>query len=525
MNLTVKHRLFLAFGLLIIITLSLGLYANFTLQVVNDKSLEITSTWLPGVELAGDIETLVADIRINEFRHIAATREKDINEMEELIANNKQEIENYLAEYEKNVYDNHNKNLLIVTRSEWRNFLEADQRVINLSRENKNQEAMDTMQQESQALYSYARHALADLVNYNQDNADKASLEVHTLHKQSQSLLLSAILIAALLGISAAYFISRSITTPLKNIEKNANMLAAGDLTVEDIRVKGKNEISSLADSFNSMKNNLNAAIGHLAVTAREISETSSGLASQAEQTSAAATENAATVEEIATTIDQVAQDSNNVSSVSTGISQKAMKGNEGIEQLNKQITIISTSSEKASGVIENLSQTLNKVGQIVNLITGIADQTNLLALNAAIEAARAGEQGRGFAVVAEEVRKLAEQSSNAAKQITGLIQNVQTESQLAVETMNQGNHEVTLGVQVANEVGEILTGILSEIGGLSEKIHDVAAASEQVSAGVENVASSTEEQTAAMQEVSASTENLKKMASDIDQLVNKFKL
>lgn len=186
---------------------------------------------------------------------------------------------------------------------------------------------------------------------------------------------------------------------------------------------------------------------------------------------------------------------------------------------------IHSSSSAKAGQVMGELSQTLLKVNQIVDVITGIADQTNLLALNAAIEAARAGEQGRGFVVVAEEVRKLAEQSAGAAKEIHDLIDNVQGESKLAVETMAQGNIEVQEGVRIANEAGSILHAILGEISDLSLKIEDVAAAAEQVAAGVQNVASSTEEQTAAMEEVTAVTADLKRIALNMNDVVEKFKV
>lgn len=181
--------------------------------------------------------------------------------------------------------------------------------------------------------------------------------------------------------------------------------------------------------------------------------------------------------------------------------------------------------SSDSSQVVNGLSDSLNQVNQIVDLINNIADQTNLLALNAAIEAARAGEQGRGFAVVADEVRKLAEQSAHASKDINELILKVLSESKRAVEAMTEGNKQVKVGALIAGEAGGKFHEIIALINQLVNQVQNVAAASEQVSAGVQNVAATTEEQTAAMEEVSSATDQLASMATDLHALVAKYRL
>jgi methyl-accepting chemotaxis protein len=193
---------------------------------------------------------------------------------------------------------------------------------------------------------------------------------------------------------------------------------------------------------------------------------------------------------------------------------------------------------------VANLGERSVQIGQIVDTISGIAGQTNLLALNAAIEAARAGEQGRGFAVVADEVRKLAEQSQDATKQIADLIQEIQGETDKAVVAMNQGTHEVKVGTEVVSVAGQAFGEITLLITQVSDQIQDISAAIQQVTSGsqlivssvqdidgiskkvaeeAETVSAATEEQSASMEEIAASSQSLAKMARDLEAAVSKF--
>ena len=525
MNMSVKKRLFLANGLLIGIIICLGLYANFTMGKINGKLTEISNYWLAGVQHAEEINALISDTRAREFRHILANSANEMQEMEDTIAQNKEEINKHLATYEKSIASDRDRNYYTVLKSEWNNYLETNERLLELSRTGQKEEAQKVMKGESLTLYDAAVTASKEIVKYNQEQSSLASQEGDNLHQQSVFMLTLAILLAVGLGIATAYYIVRSINVPLREIEESANKMAQGDMTIEDIKIRSKDEIGHLAEAFNIMKNNFKNTLDQLIETANHLIDVAGGLNDQAQQTATGATETATTMNEIAATVEQVSSNIQEVATVSDTAAKHANAGNDGLIKVNSQIQTITHSTNEVAQVIQRLNQNSLEIGKIVNMITGIADQTNLLALNAAIEAARAGEQGRGFAVVAEEVRKLAEQSATATKEIARLIKDIQKETQLAVQKIEQDNREVAAGGAVIQDVSHTFQEIITSVQGLTSQIQQIASATQQMSAGVQNVAASTEEQTAAMEEVTSTAESLNKVSDDLKDLVGHFKI
>lgn len=347
---------------------------------------------------------------------------------------------------------------------------------------------------------------------------------------------LGVVLAASALVVVVAYLIARNISRPIGTIASQVKRVASGDLSVQHIAVKSNDEIGRLAGDFNTMFSNLKDIIGQVAAHSTEVSSTAEQLSSIAEQTQQTtrnivsavrevnngaelqvqgAEESARAMEEMAIGIQRIAESSGVVSEASIEMTKEAQQGNRSIQKAVEQMAILRTSVDNLAEVIRLLGDRSQAIGQIVEVISAISAQTNLLALNAAIEAARAGEHGKGFAVVADEVRKLAEQSEESARQIAELIQDIQADTNRSVQAMDQGTREMNLGIEAVNEAGEAFGRILSAAQNVANQIQEVSAASEELSSGSEEVAASVGEMARIAKE---SAENLRRVAAASDE-------
>lgn len=381
------------------------------------------------------------------------------------------------------------------------------------------------------------------------------------------SLTVWAIIILLLVLLSV--MIRKRILVPLKRVADTLGKVSEGSLTgqLEEKYVLRTDEIGDISSSVNVMIRQLRQLISHIGDTAALVSasseqlSTSSGETSQAshiiaeaiqavaqgaERQATGSSESVESVMEMITGVNSIEQISNVVSEASQLAANEAEQGNERVQRAVRQMNEISATVHRSADVVQRLGERSEEIGKIVVMITQVAAQTNILALNAAIEAARAGEEGRGFAVVAGEVRKLAAQSEDSARQISALVEEVLSYTHQAVEAMNIGTEEVQAGLAAVNESGEAFQNILSsvknvsgQIQGVSTVVHQLSVLSEQVAgtvrenaaiaresaAATQNVVATTEEQLAAMQEIAASAVSLNHAAEDLRLATEKFEI
>ena len=228
-------------------------------------------------------------------------------------------------------------------------------------------------------------------------------------------------------------------------------------------------------------------------------------------------------MEEMSATVIEVAKNSQQASESARSAHETAARGGDVVGQAIEAMKEVAESTTVSAVTVKSLGKRSEDIGSIVSVINEIADQTNLLALNAAIEAARAGEQGRGFAVVADEVRRLAERTSKATKEISGMITAIQEETGKAVGAMNSGVSRVENGVKLANQAGEALHQIVSGVENVSEMIGQIATSAEEQSATTDEITQSMDSiagvavaNVGSIAEVSHATEDLAKLAAEL---------
>ncbi|MDZ4133494.1 MAG: methyl-accepting chemotaxis protein, partial [Dethiobacteria bacterium] len=302
--------------------------------------------------------------------------------------------------------------------------------------------------------------------------------------------------------------------------------LARGDFSVDvpDYALKLKDEFGDLARGLATTTVSLRGLINQAVELSTGVNSGSESVSAASEEMSSSLEELSASINEFAGNAQSLSENSQVMAETNARILSRAEEGNKAIEGAVNQMKVINNRVSELQVVITEVDQRSNDIGKILGVITDIAEQTNLLALNAAIEAARAGEQGRGFAVVAEEVRKLAEQSARAAKEIGDLIVATQNESRKALESMTLGVRDVEEGSKVVSETGTTFFFILDEVKSISKQVEETAAAAQELSAGSEEMSASIEEQSSTMEEMAATAEELRAAAEKLYRDLQKFK-
>ena len=370
-----------------------------------------------------------------------------------------------------------------------------------------------------------------------------------------------------IIGMISIMLFSKRFTNPIVEIVEKATQVSKGDLTVKELNIKNKDEIGELANSFNKMIHNLKELIGNVNNSSQQVAATSEELTASSEQTSQAteqitesimevstgtddslqgAKKSTEVVNDISNKIKQITSNIQSVTSSSLETVERAKHGNNIIHKAINQMNLVNQSNQDMERVISSLGTKSKQIDQVISLITDIAEQTNLLALNAAIEAARAGEHGKGFAVVADEVRKLAEQAGNATNDVSSLISEIQLGVDDTVKSVSEGQERIDHGISMVNEAGESFQSISSDIDGVSTQIQEISAAIQQINDGTnqlvetinhteqiaeessehaQSVAAAAEEQNASMEEIASAAHNLSKMAEELQNYINQFKV
>jgi len=431
--------------------------------------------------------------------------------------------------------------------------------------EGKRDDAIVYFNIQASSLLEHMNELLDDIASISMEETVKANESIKRGMNFSMILTAILILIALLINAGLVLLVSSLITKPISELRKLMADAADGDLGGR-MALQSRDELGRLADSFNRMMDDMSAIIRKIGETSVQLAASSQQLTASAEQTGKASETIATSMQEVASGMIRQAEQVTNgldatrqINEQATDVSHRtqaaaesalttsgiAMEGSRTMRQASASMQEIQTSVRQLSESIRLLETHSGQIGKIAGTISDIADQTNLLALNASIEAARAGEQGRGFAVVASEVRKLAEQSQEAAKTVQRIVADVQRHMHQAVDSMEATAGRVTEGQTAVEEADRTFGAIGEAVDRLAEQmreaslaaqsmaeeanrienlIADLHAISDSTRAETEQVSAATEEQLATMEEMASSSQHLAHLAQEMEMLIGKFR-
>lgn len=377
-------------------------------------------------------------------------------------------------------------------------------------------------------------------------------------------------LVAIVIGLSIGVYFSRTFAKKFQELSSAAEAISEGNLKPRNIlttRMTFEDETIDLENSIKKMVNNLRELVTHVKENSQSVSDSAQSLSATAEEMNASTEEISSTIEQIAKgaelQTEMVEKTSRLIKNIADSIEKVAINAREAAENATETSHTAQNGSGKMAGVLEKLKEVFGRiesssevvfkfgnktqeVGKIVEVITRIAQQTNLLALNATVEAARAGEYGRGFAVVAEEIRKLAESSSQSAEQITALIKEIEEESGKAVGSLRESTGLMSEGKKSIETTGQILTEIVKKVlvskessdniykltrqqldgaHEMVEAIDEIAKVAEDNAASTEQASAATGEQTASMQEMASAAQELSDLAEEMRKVTERFEV
>ena len=509
-NLKIGIRLGLGFGLVLVLMIALAAIGVSRLAKIESSLDGIVNENYVMTKAAFEMRQAVLTIGL-ATRNIALMTDDDQKDREnDRIFDARDEYASYVENLERLVTTVQGKAVLAKIAAARAATDPLTDKVLETLQDGKQPEAVTMLVDQVWPQQKKWLGAVDEMVRILDKAADNAVAEAQKSYKSALIMTLVLSGAALVLGIGAAWLVTRSITRPLREAVDVARRVSQGDLTA-DVHVTSKDETGQLMAALKDMNDSLLSIVAQvrsstqtIATASSEIANGNQDLSSRTEQQASSLQETASSMEQLTSTVKQNADNARQANTLARSASDVAAKGGAVVSQVVDTMGAIDASAKKIS--------------DIIGVIDGIAFQTNILALNAAVEAARAGEQGRGFAVVATEVRNLAQRSASAAKEIKTLIQD-------SVE-------KVSAGSKLVDQAGETMQDVVSSVKRVTDIMDEIASASTEQTSGIEQINQAilqmdqvTQQNAALVEEAAAAAEAMQDQAAGLAQAVNVFKL
>ena len=539
-NITISRRIILMVVFSVIALLVVGFVGLFVASKQTESIKQIKENSLVSIETLGEARQAYMEFRVLVYTHLVNTDPATLQSVEKRLQEAEEKTKALLKKYETLISNAEDKKMLendLALLAKYADLM--NNRVIPLSQKNDKEGARNKIVAEGTELGANLRKAFGDHMTFNSKNAETSSQQALDSAAQGKTLSISAILIAVLTMSAFGYFLVTNITRSLNQIQQMVNRVESNlDFTVR-VDVLKQDEIGQTTQALNQLLGKLQGNLKTISESAKSVSSaaslmttTSTEVATASHQQSESASDMAATVEEMTVSINHVGERALEANRLSSESGELAASGEKIIDRTVSDIQDIAATVNSASDLIHGLEQHSQEISNVVSVIKEVADQTNLLALNAAIEAARAGEQGRGFAVVADEVRKLAERTSSSTQEISNTIAAMRNSASDAVSSMQTVVEKVSKGVESAQEasnsirqIGESSRTAVGMVEEITTAIREQATATNNIAIQVEKIAQMSEESSAAAGHSAETAKNLDRLAMDMQQIINTYKL
>ncbi len=541
-NAKLSTKLFISFALCALITVVVGIIGS---QGIGDLSNSLKLTFSNNLVSVGKTsETKANAIAQNRDLYrllstVAANAPQSVKD--QVVTNlreNRAQAEKAYAAYRTTPLEDDERAAGDLMDKDWPAYQAAIDRAVSVALAGDVNAARTLVDGEVRDIYLKIMNELNIMVDSNARQTGEGAVAAGKTESAAKLNLYVGIGVAFLAAFLLGLFISRVISRPIASALVNAQRIAGGDLTQPIVslhRDEAGLMLSALGDMQNSLKNTIgqiSSAADQLASAAEELNavteESSRGLTRQNDEIQLAAT----AVTEMTAAVEEVARNAISTSDASKLTSTEAATGRDQAREAVNAINTVSTEISSSTAMVEELAGRVREIGQVLDVIRGIAEQTNLLALNAAIEAARAGEQGRGFAVVADEVRALAARTQASTGEIEAMIGSVQSSADQAVRAMGNSRTLASNTQSLAQATGQSLERIAQSIAEINDRNMLIATASEEqshvareVDRNLINIQDLSTQTAAGANQTSASSQELSRLAISFNTLVGKFKV
>ncbi|MGJ4948855.1 methyl-accepting chemotaxis protein [Bradyrhizobium sp. HKCCYLS20291] len=550
-NLSIRNKVLLAFGIVLITAMGLGGFSIDRLGNVNGSAAEVRDNWLPATGWLGTISKATEQYRARQGQFLLASAQ-DKTQLERQMDESLALFDKTWQLYEPTVTTAEEKALVAAFKTPWTAYLDESKRLLELARKDQTDAATSLYLSNMSKVFGTARKALEQDLAWNVEQGKKEADKGAAIYLSSRMWILATIALAALLCIAMGYLIVAGVSRPIAVMTEAMRKLAGGDMSVHIPGVERKDEIGKMAGAVLVFKDNaieterlrteqaeseklaaerrkrdmheladsFEGAVGQIIDTvssaSTELEASASTLTSTAERTQKRTTTVAAASEQATANVQSVASAteelSSSVNEISRQVQESARMANEAVDQ-----------ARKTNDRVSELSRAAARIGDVVELINTIAGQTNLLALNATIEAARAGEAGRGFAVVATEVKALAEQTAKATGEIGQQISGIQSATQESVGAIK----EISGTIEKLSEISSTIAAAVEEQGAatqeISRNIQQAAQGTHEVSSNITDVQRGASETGSASSQVLSAAQSLSQDSNRLKLEVGRF--